>query len=203
MTSSSHSQQIETYLRRLRKGLLNMREEDAREIVEELRSHILEKAAAGGEVTLAGVNSTLAALGSPEELASQYVTDDLLARAESSRAPWVILRGVFHWATLSVSGFLVFIVCVVGYAFGGSFLIAALAKPLNPRVGLWMLDNGSYSLALGMTGRAKEGRELLGWFLIPIGLSLGGGTMLLTTHFGLWCIRRFRQARQSLGVAGQ
>jgi len=190
-------------LRRLRKGLLNMRDEDAREIVEELRSHVVEKAAAGGEVTSAGVNSALATLGSPEQLASQYVTDDLLARAESSRAPWVILRGVFHWATLSLRGFLVFMVCIVGYMFGGSFLIAALAKPLNPRVGLWMLDNGTYSLALGMTGRAMDGHELLGWSLIPIGLSLGGGTILLTTHFGLWSIRSFRQARRSLGFVGQ
>src|ERR1700674_5772462 len=31
--------------------------------------------------------------------------------------------------------------------------------------------------------------------MIPIGCSFGGGTILLTTHFGLWCIRRFHHAR--------
>jgi hypothetical protein len=203
MTISSDSQQqIAAYLQRLRKGLRNLSDEDAREIVEELRSHIVEKAAAGGEITSAGVESALAALGSPEELAGQYVTDDLLARAESSRAPWVILRGVFHWATLSVKGFLVLMVCTVGYMFGGAFLIAALAKPFNPRVGLWEIGADTYSLALGMTSARLEGHELLGWLLIPIGLSLGGGTILLTTHFGLWSIRKFREARRRLGLAG-
>ena len=203
MTTSSDSQkQIDAYLQRLRKGLRNLRDDDAREIVEELRGHIIEKAAAGGAMTSARVESALAALGSPEELAGQYVTDDLLARAESSRAPWVILRGVFHWATLSVKGFLVLMVCTVGYMFGGAFLIAALAKPFNPRVGLWKIGADTYSLALGMTSARLEGHELLGWLLIPIGLSLGGGTILLTTHFGLWSIRKFREARRRLGLAG-
>jgi hypothetical protein len=202
MTISSDSQQqITAYLQRLRKGLRNLRDEDVREIVEELRSHIVEKATAG-ETTSGGVESALAALGSPEELAGQYVTDDLLARAENSRAPWAILRGVFHWATLSVKGFLVLMVCTVGYMFGGACLIAALAKPFNPRVGLWMLDKNTYSLALGMTGARMQGHELLGWVLIPICLSLGGGTILLTTHFGLWSIRKFRQARRRLGFVG-
>jgi hypothetical protein len=203
MTISSDSQkQINAYLQRLRKGLRNLRDEDAGEIVEELRSHIVEKATAGGEVTSTGVDSALAALGSPEELAGQYITDDLLAWAESSRAPWAILRGAFHWATLSVKGFLVLMVCAVGYALGGACLIAALVKPFNPRVGLWVVDNDTYSLALGMTGARMQGHELLGWLLIPICLSLGGGTILLTTHFGLWSIRKFREARRRLGLAG-
>jgi uncharacterized membrane protein len=41
----------------------------------------VEKAAAGG------VDATLDSLGNPEELASQYLTDNLLARAEVSRSP--------------------------------------------------------------------------------------------------------------------
>ena len=197
MNNASDSQQkIDSYLGRLRKGLRGLRGEDARDVVEELRTHIVEKATDGREMTMARVESVLAELGSPEQLASQYVTDDLLAYAESSRAPWVILRGVFHWATLSVRGLLVFMVCAVGYIFGGSFLIAALVKPFNPKVGLWKIDTDTYSLALGMTDTRMQGHELLGWLLIPIGLCLGGGTVMLTTHFALWSIHRFREARR-------
>jgi hypothetical protein len=61
-----------------------------------------------------------------------------------------------------------------------------------------MTDHDSFSLALGVTSSAGHGRELLGWFLIPVGCSLGGGTILLTTHFGLWCIRSFQRARSRM-----
>ncbi len=185
---------IDAYLGRLRKQLRGMSEAGAREIVEELRSHILDKAVAGGNVTPAGVASPLSTLGSPEELAGLYRTDELLARAQTARMPWTILRGVFHWATLSVRGFLVLIVSIVGYVFGVSFFLAALIKPFNPKVGLWRLDNDAYSLILGMTDHPLQGHELLGWYLIPIGCALGGGTILATTHFLLWTIRVFRQA---------
>jgi len=201
MTISDDSRQmIDVYLEKVRKGLRGLREEDAREIIAELRSHIVDRAGSGGEVTPVGVASALAALGNPEELASQYMTDDFLARAESTRMPWTILRGAFHWATLSVKGFLVLLVCAAGYMFGAAFFLAAMIKPFNPKVGLWMLNNDTYSLVLGLTDYRLQGHELLGWYLIPVGCALGGGTILLTTHFALWSIRRFRQARTAAGI---
>jgi uncharacterized membrane protein len=77
-------QTIEAYLGRLRRRLRGVNDNEVREIVEELRSHIMDKAATSGEVTASGVDAALAALGSPEELAFQYMTDNLLARAEVS-----------------------------------------------------------------------------------------------------------------------
>jgi hypothetical protein len=52
-------QKIETYLARLRGRLRGVNEQDVREIVEELRNHILDKASLGGaEVTASGVGAT-------------------------------------------------------------------------------------------------------------------------------------------------
>ncbi len=72
MTIEGDAQQkIQAYLDRLRRSLRGLSQEEIREIVEELRSHILDKASADGEVTAAGVDAALAALGSPEALSSR------------------------------------------------------------------------------------------------------------------------------------
>ena len=189
------SQKIELYLKQVRSGLRNLPEPQVADILQELRSHLLERAQSGGALSDTATDDALQSLGSPEEVASLYVAENFMARAESSRTPWMVLRGVFHWATLSVKGFLVLLVCLFGYLFGAAFFLAALVKPFNPHaVGLWMTNHDSFSLVLGVTASQAHGRELLGWFLIPVGCSLGGGTILLTTHFGLWCIRSFRRA---------
>src|SRR5262249_15898260 len=120
---------------------------------------------------------------------------------ESTRTPWSVLRGVFYWATMSVQGFVAFLVCLIGYFLGGSFLLAALLKPFHPNAaGLWMLGDDNYSLTMGMTAIAPQAHELLGWWLVPIGLSLGGGMIMATTQLGLWCIRRFRGTHVPLAV---
>src|SRR6516165_8376960 len=93
MTSEAQ-QRLEEYLGRLRERLRGLHADDIREIVEELRSHILDKAGAGGQLTAAGVAAALTALGSPEKLAGEYVTDSLLAQAEISRTPWDFRRTV-------------------------------------------------------------------------------------------------------------
>src|SRR5580700_1392891 len=170
MTRAGDAQhKIEAYLGRLRQLLSGMNAEDAREIVEELRSHITEKAAESGEVTAAGVDSALARLGSPEELASQYITDDLLARAEVSRSPVRILASLFRWASLSVAGLLVLLGSIVGYGLAAAFILAAVLKPLHPRTaGLWVFPDGAgdstISLRLGVVNLPPQGRELLGWW---------------------------------------
>jgi uncharacterized membrane protein len=82
-------------------------------MVKEIRAHILDKASSG--VSLEKLGATLAALGSPEELASQYLTEALLKRALRTRSPLVSLHSLFRWATLSLTGVLVFVVSVFGY----------------------------------------------------------------------------------------
>jgi len=189
---------VEDYLERLRKALSGLRREAVSEIVEELRSHILEKAALGGEgseVTPAAVENVLAALGSPEELAAQYQADDLLERAGRGWSPLLLLRGLLRWASLSAAGVFVLVGCVVGYFLGVSFLLCAILKPLHPQTaGLWRLadEAHSYSLRLGFGTIPVGSTELLGWWIVPLGLLIGGGLCFLTTQITLWCARKFR-----------
>jgi len=188
---------IEQYLKRVRSGLRGLRDEDVTDILNELRTHISERMESASS---ADIEAVLQSFGKPEEIAALYVTESLIERAVSSRSPWTILRTLFHWSTLSVMGFLVFTICLIGYAFGVSFFLAALLKPINPHgVGLWYRNDPlDFSLHVGgFNGPAGTERELLGWWLVPIGCSLGGGMILLTTRFALWSLGRLGRSRQT------
>ncbi len=199
MTAAESKQRVDAYLRRLSALLRGMSKEDAQEIIEELRGHIIEKTTTGGDVTAASVDEVLAALGTPEELASEYMTDALLARAEVSRSPVRILKSLWRLASLSVAGFFVLMGSIVGYSLGVAFILSALLKPFLPaRTGLWYFPasgDSTISLRLGVTGSAVNGRELLGWWIVPIGLAAGSGLLMLTTQLALWCVRRYRKSR--------
>jgi len=91
------AQKIELYLRQVRSGLCNLPEPQVADILQELRSHILERAQSGGALSDTVTDATLQALGRPLEVASLYVAENVMARAESSRSPWMVLRGVFFW----------------------------------------------------------------------------------------------------------
>jgi HAAS domain-containing protein len=200
MTMPGDAQQtIETYLGRLRQRLRGVKDEEVREIVEELRSHIMDKLAAGGEVTAAAVDAALAALGSPEELASQYITDNLLARAEVSRSPLQILKSLFRWASLSIAGFFVLLGSIVGYFFGVVLMLVAVAKLFHPRTaGLWTYRDSTgdlgISFRLGFGSVPGTGNDLLGWWIVPIGWLLGCGLVMLTTHIAIWFVRQYRRS---------
>jgi hypothetical protein len=152
------------------------------------------------KVAVAGVDAALAALGSPEELASQYLTDNLLARAEVSRSPVRILKSLLRWASLSVAGFFVLCGSVIGYLFGAVFVLVAFAKLVHPRTaGLWTYPDGAggpaFSFRLGFGNIPAGGRDLLGWWIVPIGWLAGCGLVMLTTYIAVWFVRRYRKSR--------
>ncbi len=171
------------------------------EIVEELRGHIEERATtAAGELTPDSVSEALEGLGSPEELAREYLTDALLARAQISRSPLRILESLARWASLSIAGFFVLMGTVVGYFLGVAFLLAALLKFIHPKdAGLWTYPgaggDSTFSLRLGFAGPPAGAQEMLGWWIVPLGLIVGCGLVFLTTRLTLWCVRRYRRSR--------
>ena len=196
-------QKIDAYLDRLRRRLRGFDPSAVGEIVEELRSHILDRAAQSedmsGEAKPAAIDTALAALGSPEELADQYVTDNLLARAEISRSPLRILRSLFRWGSLSVAGFFVLLGSLVGYFFGVVFMLVAVAKLFHPHTaGLWTFPSGNgdfeLSFRLGLGSVPAGGREVLGWWIVPIGWLGGGALVMLTTYVAVWFVRQYRRS---------
>jgi uncharacterized membrane protein len=202
MTSPTDDQQqtIEAYLAKLRGRLRGMNEHEVHEIIRELRAHIADKTAVRGEATAFTVDSTLDALGSPEALANQYLTVALLSRAEINRSPVRILQGLSRWASLSITGLLVMAASIVGYVLGGALMLSALLKLIHPHTaGLWAFPTSTgdleLSLRMGFGGPPIGARDVLGWWILPVGLLTGCGLVALTTRFALWCAGRYRQSR--------
>jgi hypothetical protein len=194
MTLSADSQKtIDAYLAALRRHLRDLLDEDARDIVEEIRAHILDKSS--GDAPPETVASTLAALGTPEELARRYRTEEMLKRAQAARSSAYLLRSMLRWAILSVAGVLVFVISAFGYCLGGILFILGILKLTNPhKTGVYGVFN-EHNSSLSFQSGGPTGHDLLGWWLIPIGLIVGGGLLFLTFRFGQWSIRKFWRPR--------
>ncbi|MGD0097534.1 MAG: hypothetical protein ABSB60_13640 [Terracidiphilus sp.] len=196
IASAEDRKSIDAYLAALRRQLRDLLDEDAKDIVEEIRAHILDKSSADRSADT--VAATLAALGTPEELATRYRTEELLRRAQMSRSPVVIMRNLLRWGALTLAGVSVFLISVAGYCLGGFLFLIATLKVIWPRgTGLSKTVNadGSWGLGLGFSNQPMTGHELLGWWLLPIGFVFGTGLIFLTFRFGLWSLRKFWRPR--------
>ena len=187
--------EIERYLTRLRAALRDVPAEQVEDIVRESRSHLVESAGSDRE----RLAEAFVRLGDPVTLGSAYRMDDLALRAQTSRSPILLLRLVMHWATRSLEGLGALVVAFLGY---GTALIAlgcALFKPFMPdRVGLWVqrVPPDDWSFQLGRVATAPaDAREVLGWYIVPLGLLVGAIALTATSRYLLAKVRRFRRAR--------
>jgi len=203
MNLTAESQKsVDAYLATLRKRLSDLKDDDVRDIVEEIRAHILDKTSA--DPSPAWVDATLAALGSPQQLALRYHTDELIQRAQRNHSPELVMRSILRWASLSLGGMAVFMLSGIGYCLGGVIFVMGLLKAFFPKqAGLNIDYNPGHSLSAGFGAGSgpHTGHDPLGLWLIPICLLLGGGILFVTFRFGLWTLRWFARPRRAPALA--
>jgi HAAS len=187
---------LEQYLREVRKNLRGFSNRDASEIIQELRSHVLDRV--DGDPSDATIEQALRSLGDPRDIARVNTTLRVAGDAADRNSPAVIARALFRLARLSLRGLFLLAVSLLGYSFAGVCVLTAIAKPFVPnRVGLWVLPDpgGDLSLTLGRLDPGAQGRDVLGWWTIPIGLAVGILVAFLTFRFHQRSIRNL--ARRS------
>jgi hypothetical protein len=193
---------VELFLKQVRERLRGLGEDEISDILQELRSHILDRVKVTADLPKLAVATAIESLGSPEEIASEYMTAYLIARARVTRTPWAVFRVIVRWASLSVGGFIALIISVCGYSLGSIFLLCAILKPFDPEgVGLWIQrDPFALSLLVGAPDQGSKAHEVLGWWIIPVGIIVAMGLLILTTKFGLWSVLRFQRSRKTISV---
>jgi len=199
--SKEQEVQIDNYLRKLRECLPNMSVADRDEIVREISVHIRECAQEPDR----SIEGILKRLGSAEGLASQYNHDLLIRHASRSISPVLILRATLELAKRGVEGFVLFLGALIGYALGGGLVVTAILKPIFPRqTGLW-IGPGVFNFGIHEPRYADPVHEVLGWWYIPVALSLGCFFVWLTTYGIRRFLRRSKQrgplfARNQIGL---
>jgi uncharacterized membrane protein len=196
MSNDAGKAHLDTYLAQVHRHLGGLPDAEARETLAELRSHVLDKVA--GDLSVISVERAIAELGPPREVARLNVTERVVAELETNRSPLRVLRAVVRLAGLSLYGFFALTLSVCGYAIAAAFLVTAAIKPFMPaRAGLWRLPDAKddFSFSIGATDN-PQGHELLGWWIIPIGIVVGLGLSWLTWRFGLFSLRRMRRSVQ-------
>jgi len=188
MADQTAERKMEAYLGSLRQRLRGMDRENAREIEVELRTHIKDKASANGAMTSSSVEAALTALGSPDEIAREYLSGYMKSRRR-------VLGGLFRRAGLSIAGLTVLLGLITGYFTGALLILCAILKPFHPHAaGLWLLGDDEFSLRLGFGNPPGNGKDLLGWWIVPVGFAIGCVLVTLTTRFALWCTGQYRKS---------
>jgi hypothetical protein len=200
--SPTAQRRIEGYLTEFAARLRPLSVEQSRDIVEEIRSHILETSATDrGCVTGERADATLTRLGSPSDLASGYVDSapPAFLVGESNEGarlqPWKSVsskvgRGIWTAAVI--------LAAFLAYSGAGILAVSALSKPFHAeRVGLWKIGADDFSLHLGLANSAAApvGNEILGWSIIPLGLIAAVILVGLAIKIDVRLLRLFRQRR--------
>ncbi|HKF55365.1 MAG TPA: hypothetical protein VKJ45_07975 [Blastocatellia bacterium] len=200
MPLSDAELRIDAYLNRLRRLLREVNSEVLRDTVKELRSHIIETTTARADMTVTAIDETIEDLGSPEELAAQYISAGLGSPTRGAGTPRRVVQRLVRRAGLIAVASSVLLGSLLGYSFGLALVLCAALKPFHPQTaGLWLLPDPAgdtvVSIQLGLGRQPAAGHELLGWWIVPAGLLLGCGVVMLATYLArlgarLYCGRR-------------
>ena len=196
MSNDAGKAHLDTYLTQVQRYLGGLPDAEAREVIAELRAHVLDKV--DGAPTPQRVEAAIAELGTPREVARLNVTERVVADLETNRSPLRVLRGAARLAGLSLYGLFAFLLSIFGYGIAAGFLVTAAVKPFFPaQAGMWLIPGAKddFSLSIG-TNDNPHGHELLGWWIIPIGIVVGLGLGWLTWRFGLYSLRQMRRSAQ-------
>jgi len=189
MTRDAALAHLDTYLAQVRRGLRGISDSEIREVLEELRAHVLDRVE--GDLTPESVEAALAALGTPREVARINVTERVAAVMEQDRPVFGVLAAVVRLAGLSIAGFGLFIASLIGYGLAGGLAFTAVWKPFDPEhVGFWSSGHG---FTMGTLDNPTS-PDLLGWWIIPISLAGAAVAAYVTWRLDRYCIRAMARA---------
>jgi uncharacterized membrane protein len=188
------AQPIAAYLTDLRSQLAPITLSEREDILREITAHIRDSAEMGTPI-----ETVLARLGTPAQLAAQYRDSQLIRTASSSFSPVLLLRATLRMATKGVTGILVFLCASVGYVVGAGYIIGGILKPFLPdHIGLFPTSATKEAWrTTGIVNNDVHG-EIFGWWGVPIAIVSGVLVLILTTYAIRAFLRLSQRVQRSL-----
>jgi uncharacterized membrane protein len=192
----TEQQQIDQYLSVFRSNLCSVTLSEREEIIREIGAHIRDSV----EERTSDIVSVLARLGAPEELAVQYRDGMLIRHASRSFSPLLLLRAALRLATKGAFGILVLFCGIFGYAFGGGIILTGLIKSFAPaNTGTWIQDGRIVSSGALIQVPPPPAHEILGFWYIPVALTVGALLIIVTTFVIQFALRLSQRWQAVLG----
>tara|TARA_R110000764_G_scaffold23864_4_gene57982 strand:+ start:688 stop:1269 length:582 start_codon:yes stop_codon:yes gene_type:complete len=166
---------LDAYLVELEEVLAPLGDSERREILQEIRAHLIESAAAETGAEGQRAASAIRKLGSARVVGQAYLSESLLERASHGLRPDLTAMGLMTALGGGLGMTALGLVFAFGYLALTIIAIATVGKLIVPASGLWLHDTGAWSLSFEAM---PNSREVLGWWIVPIGTSLVVGGWL-------------------------
>ncbi len=176
------------YARRLRWALASLPEADRNGIVDEMRSHVLDRTDAG-----MSIEASLGALGGPEDYARAFCESYAVAAALSSRRTPHLVSALVQGAARNLAAAGAGFVILLAWSLAALVVFVAILKIDDPaHVGLWLGDRFFF---LGIIDDPSAGRELLGPWIAPFALVCVVLSWIATRSLAAWALKRLTTKR--------
>jgi len=180
----------ERYLKELRQGLASLPAVERDEILAELRTHLEERAGAGGDPLLG--------FEPAEALAAGFLSERALRGALAQGGSVALGRALLAAGRDSLAALLAFLPLLLLQVTAVACVVVAALKPFMPdQLGLW-IGPGDFHVGVNVAGNPAV-HEVLGWWGTPVlavaGVLLSWGS---TRAMRALARRRLRAARPDL-----
>ena len=183
MSNYTEDPKLLEYGRKLRWALSALPEVDRLGIIEEMRSHVLDRVDAG-----ASMQQTLEALGDPNDYARQFCDAYSVAAALSSRRTPLLVGALVGGVARSLAAACAAAVIFITWSAAALFVYVALLKIGDPaHVGLW---RGEDFFFIGIIDDPATGKELLGPWITPLALIAVVAAWITTQTLATWALKR-------------
>lgn len=174
------------YFRRVRWFSKSINFKLQEELKLEIQDHLYESfTRETGESEAERLLNAIDRIGDPEEYIKPMIAEKLLVNASKTFNPKTIVKGLYYYIWGGVKKFFITILFGVGYiiSFISGFLV--VLKLFFPNTsGLLIHKNGGF--ALGIIDDIKDIKtDVLGYWIIPIGIILSVGIYLVLTRSSL------------------